>query len=170
MSRQGQITLRPLSPADIAEIKRWPNYSEEFQSLDYALRSGGWLDAFPESATTRRFGGWLSGTLVGFSLLTDITASRAEFYIALHPSQTGRGIGRQLTEQTMSYAFTTLKLRKVYLKVRKWHSRAIELYERVGFVVAGEKEESIQGQFVEFHVMEMEHPAAETSPGTLSIS
>lgn len=110
---------------------------------------------FPESPTTIRLGGWTNGNLVGFSLLTDITASSAEFYIALHPAKTGRGIGRQLTEETIKFAFTKLKLRKVYLKVRKWHSRGIELYKQVGFVVTGEKEEDIQGSPVGFYVMEI---------------
>jgi diamine N-acetyltransferase len=95
---------------------------------------------------------------VGFSLLTDITASSAEFYIALHPDKTGRGIGRQLTEGTLRFAFDTLKPNRVYLKVRKWHSRGIELYKHVGFAVTGQKEEYVQGNVVEFYVMEISHP------------
>jgi hypothetical protein len=57
------MDLRPLSSADANNIKEWPKYPEEFERLDYALRSGGWLDTFPESPATVRLGGWLHGEL-----------------------------------------------------------------------------------------------------------
>jgi RimJ/RimL family protein N-acetyltransferase len=155
MERSSKVVLRPLSPADVESIKQWPRYSGEFVLLDYALRSGGWLDTFQESATTIRFGGWLHGELVGFSLLTEISAESAEFYIAIHPAQTGRGIGRKITTEILKYAFANLKVRRVYLKVRKWHSRGIALYERVGFVITGDKIENIQGEPVDFFLMEI---------------
>lgn len=158
MARPHEIVLRPLSPADAERIQQWPKYAGEFALLDYALRPGGWLDTFPESATTIRFGGWLGDELVGFSLLTGISAESAEFYVALHPAETGRGIGRLLTDETLRFAFAQLKLRKVYLKVRKWHARGIQLYKQVGFVVTGDKQDDIQGEPVEFFVMEMRNP------------
>jgi len=158
MTRPSKITLRPLSLADVERIKRWPRYSEEFALLDFALRRGGWLDTFLESATTIRFGGWLRGELVGFSLLKDISTDRAEFYIALHPAETGHGIGRKITIETLGVAFANLKLRRVFLKVRTWHTRAIALYERIGFVFTGNVKEDIQGEPVEFFVMEINNP------------
>jgi RimJ/RimL family protein N-acetyltransferase len=149
------VALRKLTRANVATIRRWPSYPKELRALDYALRSGGWLDTYAESETTRRFGAWEGRRLVGFSILTDITPRAAEFYIAVHPKHIGRGIGWQLTTAIMAYAFTELKLRRLYLKVRVWHKRAIALYERVGFVKKGRKLETIRGKPVHFLIMEI---------------
>ena len=43
---QAMIELRELRDEDIAIIKAWPLYPEEFSDLDYSLRDGGWLDEF----------------------------------------------------------------------------------------------------------------------------
>src|SRR6266542_4446748 len=105
MKGQSKTVFRPISPANVSRIKRWPKYPKEFTLLDYALRSGGWLDTFVDSPTTLRLGAWCGRKLVGFSILTDITPVAAEFYIALHPAEIGHGVGHQLTTRTLEYAF-----------------------------------------------------------------
>jgi RimJ/RimL family protein N-acetyltransferase len=150
--------LRPLTAADGAAIERWPPYRDDAAPLDYALRRGGWLESFPAGARTVHLGVWTQGggahRLVAFSLLTDITREAAEFYIAVHPDELGRGVGRRTTELVLDYAVRSLGLARVYLKVRTWHERAIRLYESVGFVRTGETEVDIQGSPVRFLVME----------------
>lgn len=37
------IKLRPLAADDVAAIQNWPPYPPDFEDLDYALRSNGWL-------------------------------------------------------------------------------------------------------------------------------
>jgi RimJ/RimL family protein N-acetyltransferase len=160
MAKGNKIDLRPLAPADVARIRRWPKYPKEFALLDYALRSGGWLDLYAASPANLRLGAWSGGRLVGFSLLTDITPEAAEFYIALHPAQIGRGVGREVTAQTLEYAFKELGLKRVYLKVRPWHKRGITLYKQLGFVPKGLKTQLIQGKPVRFRVMEVDKSAA----------
>ena len=159
----GNVHLQPLAPDDVVSVRAWPPYAGEFAPLDYALRPGGWLDAFPESPTTRRFGIWRDETLVGFSLLTDINAGRAEFYIALHPQETGHGLGRAAIPKILSVAFSDLRLDVRYLKVRVWHRRGIALYERMGFVATGEKTEDIQGSPERFLAMEVHGEASRAS-------
>jgi RimJ/RimL family protein N-acetyltransferase len=150
-----EVRLQPLTPDDVVAIRAWPPYTGEFAPLDYALRPGGWLDAFPESMTTRRLGIWSDGMLVGFSLLTDIKGERAEFYIAIHPQETGRGIGRLAIPKVLAIAFNDLRLQVVFLKVRVWHHHGIALYERMGFVATGEITEDVQGRPERFLKMEV---------------
>jgi RimJ/RimL family protein N-acetyltransferase len=167
MPDQTDFLIRRLENAQVKEIREWPPYPEEFHLLDYALRPGGWLDMFPESASVRRFGAWSHGELVGFSLLTEITKEQAEFYIALHPRHTREGFGRLITCEILGIAFGELGLQSVYLKVREWHARAIALYRDIGFVATGKKVEEIQGQTVHFSIMEIsreEFPAGASVP------
>lgn len=156
MRSENEISFSPLDAACAKEIHAWPPYTGEFKPLDYALRSGGWLDAMPESPTTRRYAVRLDGRLTGFSILTDITAKAAEIYLAVKPGLTGKGIGGRLMELTLLNAFNELKLSRVYLKVRVWHKHAITLYEKVGFVTTGQKQEPIAGELVGFQIMELE--------------
>jgi RimJ/RimL family protein N-acetyltransferase len=152
------ITLKPLTREDVNVIRYWPPYPRELVDLDYASREGGWLDEFPESPTTRRFVAWNGSHLVGFSILTDIANGNAEFYIALHPGWIGRGIGREVTNQTLAIGFEQLDLRRIYLKVRDWHERAIALYESVGFRKFGTCVADVHGQPVHFVTMEIRKP------------
>jgi RimJ/RimL family protein N-acetyltransferase len=127
------LTLRPLTGDDVAAIRQWPPDPPAFSLLDFALRAGGWLDQFPESARAHRYGGWSGTLLVGFSLLADIVDADAEFYLALHPDHLGKGLGELITRQTVLIGFNSLSLSRIHLKVRDWHERAIAVYERVGF-------------------------------------
>lgn len=158
------LQLRPLRAEDVDTIAGWPPYLDELAPLDYALRRGGWLDQFPPSPPTRRFGAWQGTRLVGFALLTDIANGRAELYLALHPHELGRGLGAAVIGHVLAVAFGELHLDTVYLKVRTWHRRGIALYQRLGFVTVAEKEFEIQGRPERFLVMEIARPAAIAPP------
>jgi RimJ/RimL family protein N-acetyltransferase len=147
--------LQTLTSDDVAVIRRWPPYPPEFSLLDFALRSGGWLDQFPESARAHRYGAWSGNLLVGFSLLADIVDADAEFYLALHPDYLGQGLGKLITKQTLLLGFNSLGLSRIHLKVRNWHERAIAVYEQVGFKRTGTCVAPIQGQPVHFVTMEI---------------
>lgn len=160
------VSLRPLIAADAREVNAWPSYEGAFRPLDYALRSGGWLDTLPESPATCRFAALLDGRLVGFSILTDITSEAAEIYLAVRPDLTGHGVGRQILELTLARAFFEMELARVHLKVRLWHKRAIALYQKAGFVTTGQKQEEVAGEMVEFQIMELQ--ASHFKPAALA--
>jgi RimJ/RimL family protein N-acetyltransferase len=153
------IELTPLASADVAAIHGWPPYPARVEALDYALRPGGWLDMFPASTTNRRFAIRSGGALVGFTLLVDIDGEEAEFYIAIHPAQLGRGLGRAATQQTAAFGFRELGLARIHLKVRVWHEGAARLYREVGFVLAGAKTLDVLGQPTAFLWMTLSRDA-----------
>lgn len=148
------VALKRLTPDDAHAIHHWPPYPARVAALDYALRSGGWLDMFTESPTTHRWAAWHDGKLVGFSILTGNSKTEAEFYIALHPERLGEGLGGKITKQTLALGFQKLGLKRIHLKVRDWYTEAIGLYEDVGFKKYGNCVENIQGQPVSFMTME----------------
>lgn len=150
-----RVVLRPLTDDDVRNITLWPPYPEEFGQLDYALRDNGWLAQFPPAPTTRRYSADRDGELVGFSLLVDITDTQAEFYVAVHPSHLGHGVGKDITRLTLDQAFADLALERVHLKVRTWHSRGIKVYERYGFEATNTLYDQANGELVEFLRMEV---------------
>ena len=156
MTDDDAVALERLEADKVQAIREWPAYTGEFQPLDYALRSGGWLDTLPESPTTRRYAATKNRELVGFSILTDITSEAAEIYLAVRPGLTGHGIGRMLMDLTLAKGFCDLGLSRVYLKVRIWHKHAIDLYEKAGFVTTGHNREEVAGEMVDFQIMELQ--------------
>lgn len=58
---------------------------------------------------------------------------RAEFMIMISPELQGRGFARAATRLAVNYAFRVLNLYKLYLLVDVDNTRAIRIYEDVGF-------------------------------------
>jgi RimJ/RimL family protein N-acetyltransferase len=152
------ITLSPLTIEDERAIRSWPSYPAEYKDLDYALRDKGWLADFPAGAGNYRFAARLGSRLVGFSILTTTGPDEAEFYIAVHAEALGQGYGMAIARMVVRRGFEEAGLRKIHLKVREWHDRAIRLYEKLGFRRTGVKELEINGTRDRFVLMELDRP------------
>lgn len=62
----------------------------------------------------------------------------AEYAISLRRMAQGRGVGSAATEELLDIAFNELGLERVYLNVLSGNQRAIQLYEKCGFILEGE--------------------------------
>ena len=149
------IELRPIKSEDIAEIKKWPPYADGFEQMDYALREGGWLDEFRDKPDTCIYAVMVDGRLSGFSLLSPDSAQEAEFRIAVHPSRTGKGLGKEITLATLEKGYLELDFSRIHLIVRKNNPRASKLYRSIGFTPTGESIHTIGGKEIEFIDMVM---------------
>ena len=150
------ITLRKLRDEDIAIIKAWPPYPEEFSDLDYSLRDGGWLDEYRARTGTELFVATDSETIAGFSLLAREPGNQAELRIALHPEKIGQGFGRTVVLLTLAHGFEDPGIATIRLIVRKNNPRAKRLYESLKFRNIGECNEVVQGKTVPFYTMEID--------------
>jgi len=144
------MILRELHDGDVAEIRQWPVYQGDMLPLDYALRSQGWLDTLRNQPGVTTLVAVVANELIGFTLLMRTGAAAAEFRIALRADKIGQGWGKTIAALTLQRGCTELGLSRVYLIVRKRNSRAIRLYQRLGFTVCGECRRAIQGLLVEF--------------------
>ncbi|HLO63052.1 MAG TPA: GNAT family N-acetyltransferase [Azonexus sp.] len=149
------VRLRPLLPADKVALAGWPPYPDAFADLDYALRPGGWLDEFHGRPQTWLYAAEQGGGLVAFSILATTAPGEAEFRIALHPKQSGHGLGALVAALTLDEAYARLGLRRLHLIVRQNNPRAIRLYQRLGFAQRGECRQMINGRAVDFFRMDL---------------
>lgn len=143
------MILRELQDADVAEIRQWPVYQGDMLPLDYALRSQGWLDTLRNQPGVTTLVAVVANELIGFTLLMR-TGAAAEFRIALRADKIGQGWGKTIATLTLQRGWTVLGLSRVHLIVRKRNSRAIGLYQRLGFTVCGKCRRAIQGLLVDF--------------------
>lgn len=83
----------------------------------------------------------------GLRLTVNEQDKRARYAVGIHDStKLGMGFGTEATKLILGYAFNTLKLHKVDLRVLEYNTRAIECYKKCGFIVEGEDRE---GAYIE---------------------
>jgi RimJ/RimL family protein N-acetyltransferase len=144
------IELRLITDEDVAKVKNWPSYTDEFEAMDYALRKDGWLDEYRERPMTWIYVAELDKQTVGFSLLSTTGEGEAEFRIAIHSRWIGKGLGKKIAFATLKKGFRQLNLTRIHLIVRKENKVASKLYESLGFIKSGESTRMIQGKIIEF--------------------
>ena len=149
------IVQRFLQANDVTFIQHWPAYPPEFADLDYALRNHGWLGEYHGKPDTEIYITEQAGEIVAFSILSSTGKTEAEFRIALRADKIGQGLGDAITAMTLAKGFTELALSRIYLIVRKNNSRAMRLYQRRGFNETGECWKNVNGQQINFRVMEI---------------
>jgi RimJ/RimL family protein N-acetyltransferase len=69
----------------------------------------------------------------------------------------GKGYGADAIVTCLEFAFLTLGLHSVCIRTRGEHERALELYERLGFVRTGRERERVyqQGHFADYVVFDI---------------
>lgn len=148
-----QLTLRPPHPRDI-EARQRHGRSAEFQRMvggddpqdgpmDRAAAER-WFEqitAAPYCWIIERNGeGGAPGEAIGHARLHKIDPAnrRARYAIGIFdPACWGRGYGTQATQLVLGYAFETLRLHRVDLRVLAFNQRAIRSYAKCGFVQEG---------------------------------
>ena len=99
--------------------------------------------------------GWvidLDGRCIGEARLHHLSRQdrRARYAIGIFdPDVRGQGIGTEVTRLVLDYAFGSMGLHRVDLRVLSYNNRAIAAYDRCGFVVEGIERESafVDGQW-----------------------
>ncbi|MDX3383474.1 GNAT family protein [Streptomyces niveiscabiei] len=148
----GPLTvLRPFTEADAETMARLmedpevvrftgasPNpLSPEFLRSWYGSRSAQ-ADRLDLAVTDRA-----SGELVGEVVLNewDPEARSCTFRTLIGPGGRGRGLGTEATRLIVGYGFDRLRLHRIGLEAYAFNSRAIRVYEKVGFVHEGVRRE-----------------------------
>jgi UDP-4-amino-4,6-dideoxy-N-acetyl-beta-L-altrosamine N-acetyltransferase len=151
----GRVTvLRPLRATDRAISVRWRNDPEIRDNiLGYRFpiteaMEADWIEAVLKDQSRTRIvlaiEDKTDSACVGFVYLNNIDwfARNAEFGILIgERNRHGKGLAKEALCLVAGYAFETLNLHKLYLRVVAFNKRALALYRAFGFV-----EEGIQRQ------------------------
>jgi putative acetyltransferase len=155
------VTIRAMrseDAADIFEIYNQPDFRSATLALPYesfdTVRK--WLE--PRSPRDLHFSAELDGRIVGASALRPFYGRRAhaaEFWIGVHESFTGMGIGSRLMEAMIDTADNWLNVKRIEMTVFTDNAAALALYKKFGFEIEGtHKAASFRnGDFVDAHCM-----------------
>jgi UDP-4-amino-4,6-dideoxy-N-acetyl-beta-L-altrosamine N-acetyltransferase len=148
------VRLRPLRAADRITSVRWrndPDIRDNVLGYRFPITEAmeaDWVDAVLKDQSRTRvvlaIEDKTDGALVGFVYLNNIDwfARNAEFGILIgERSRHGKGLAKEALALVADYAFETLNLHKLYLRVVAFNKRALTLYRAFGFA-----EEGIQRQ------------------------
>jgi diamine N-acetyltransferase len=143
-------SLRPLRASDRAISVRWRNDAEIRDNvLGYRFpiteeMEAQWVDGVLKDRSRTRvvlaIEDKADGVFVGFVYLNNIDwfARNAEFGILVgERSRQGRGLAKDALALVACYAFRTLNLNRLYLRVVSFNKPALQLYRSFGFVKEG---------------------------------
>ena len=80
--------------------------------------------------------------LLGYNNVDWINRNAEIFIFIGEESQQGLGIGRNAIQQLIYFSYNNLNLHMLYLHVFSYNSRAIKMYENIGFIIDGRLRES----------------------------
>lgn len=138
-----RVRLRPAAADDLPHFLRWFNDPDVIAFLDFhppvtEAVERTWLEGLPSRSDVRVFvieSLW-DGQPIGTIGLSAITPQDRHAEIGLtigEKGEWGKGYGTDAVRTMLDFAFGTLELRKVSLRVHADHAAAIRLYERCGF-------------------------------------
>lgn len=149
--RGEKVGLGPLNPELLEQYEHWLNDFDLLALMDRRFRplTKDWIQTWYErqsraSGDVLVFTIWDIATMtpIGNAALQDIDgrSRTAEFGIFIADSAfRGAGRGTEATRLMLRFAFDTLSLENLMLRVYEYNHRAIAVYESVGFKLIGRR-------------------------------
>ena len=145
MIQGSMITLRALEDRDQETLRCWRNDPKlscfHFSAMPLSqISQKRWYENYSESSNSKIF---IiendQNSAIGYTVLKNIDHKNrnAEIGLYLDPSFQGKGYGRDSFETLIRFCFEELNMHRVYLQVFAFNTRAISLYERIGFKTEG---------------------------------
>jgi len=144
------INIQPLHKHDKKVISQW-QYEGEHAGFNYAMGENGWINSYCIKENSLCFVAKETDAIIGMFLF--IAENSYEFRILINPDFLNKGFGKSVTKKALELGFNTLKFKEISLIVRKQHTIAISLYQKMGFTITGETEEKVNNQPMEFYKM-----------------
>lgn len=141
-----KVTIRPLIEDDAYTSVKWRNDLDVFKYTGNTYKHEikienelEWIRKVTTNPNDYRCAIIADGVYVGNIYLTDIDGTSAHYHIFIgNKEYWGKGVAKQASLLILDYAFNTLKLQSVQLRVRKENTAAFILYKKLGFVEENE--------------------------------
>lgn len=142
------VTIRPLIEEDAYTSVKWRNDSEVFKYTGNTYKQEikienelEWIRKVTRNPADYRCAILADDAYVGNIYLTDIDGTTAHYHIFIgNKDYWGKGVAKNASQLILDYAFNTLKLLSVQLRVRKENIAAFTLYKKLGFVEVKEED------------------------------
>jgi RimJ/RimL family protein N-acetyltransferase len=161
-----RLRLTTFNAADASAVARWSEDSEYARLLSaepaYPKTESQWNDWIREGQSGKQnflFAARLLATeaLIGFVELGDVMWTHRSAWLAVGIGEKvyrDQGYGGEAVALALDFAFHELNLNRVQLTVFSYNTRAIALYEKLGFTREGTFRQALlrQGQWYDMHL------------------
>ena len=147
MESKTTVEIRPITKADTSAILRWRNSERVVKNFIYQAplteqEHLTWIKSQVETGKCHQFIMQESATGFAFGTIylrdVDYQHKKAEYGIYIcEDSALGKGYAIEASRQILHYAFHTLHLNKVFLRVLAGNEKAMRTYRACGFVPEG---------------------------------
>lgn len=137
-----RITIRPLKVEDVFYMRNWGYHKNPLLSdynfpimTDRGIRK--WYKIKTKSFFDKYYGVLNEDNrLIGYVGIKNIKFIRREstLGIVFDPNYINMGYGTETLKHFLNYYFTDMKMKRMYLEVAEFNTRAYKLYENMGFV------------------------------------
>ena len=136
-----EVTIRPLEEDDAKISYVWRNNKDIWKytgsspdktiTLDDELV---WIREVIDEDDSYRFAIIVDNEYVGNIYLTGVNDTSAEYHVFIGSKQyMGRGVASKASKLIIKFAQDTLRLKSIFLEVRRENISAVRLYDRLGF-------------------------------------
>ncbi len=151
--RGSQVTLRPMTMADIPPMVRWGS-NPDFRWMQWGMQPGTWAETdarkwIEHMTRDGESGAWViehDAKPIGFVNFRDLKpkGKSAEIGIGIgEPGLWGKHLGREALELEVGYLQKELGLHRIGLSTVAHNDRAVWMYKSLGFVVEGVERDGI---------------------------
>lgn len=137
-----RITIRPLELKDVYQMRNWgyhknplladynfPILTDTSIQKWYKIKTKSWFD---------KYYGVLNNDdiLIGYMGIKNIKLIRREstLGIVFDPNYIDKGYGSEALKYFLNYYFNEMRMKRMYLEVAEFNTRAYRVYENMGFV------------------------------------
>jgi RimJ/RimL family protein N-acetyltransferase len=136
-----EIKIRPLVEEDAYTSVKWRNDPEVFKytgnTYDHVITIESelsWIRKVMSNPNEYRCAIIADRKYVGNIYLTDIYNGYANYHIFIGDKNSwGKGIAKEASKQIIRYGFENLELNEIRLRVKIQNTRAVQLYNSLGF-------------------------------------
>ncbi len=150
MNAEREFIIRPMTHTDASQIAQW-QYDGIYAFYDFTADP----DDLHELLTPKNWGSQYysiddgSGSLVGFfQFIQD--GDTIDIGVGLRPTMTGKGLGVRVVQTGLAFAERHFAPRQFRLAVASFNTRAIRVYEHVGFHMARTYKQATDGGLYEY--------------------
>ena len=147
-----KVTIRPLQEKDAYISVMWRNDPEVFKYTGNTYKNEilletelQWIRSVIKNKNEYRCAIEVDELYVGNIYLTDIDEQSAQYHIFIgNKDYWGKGVAKSASILMLDYAFSNLRLKKVYLSVHFENKNALYLYKKLGFIEVDRKDDFIE--------------------------
>lgn len=137
-----RITIKPLEVIDVFHMRYWGKHENLLlEDYDFPFYTDDEIKRWYKAKTKSIFNKYYAirnqeGFLIGYLGIKDIRyiLRSSTLGIVLDPNYVDQGYGTEILETFLEHYFTKMKMRRMFLEVAEFNSRAYRVYEKIGFV------------------------------------